>query len=348
MNAAHGNNGTLVRYVAAMFVVVQHAYLLAGEPDPVFGTGHFRHIGNIGVLMFFALSGYLLTTRAKVDPLPYFVASRLFRIYPLLIAVNVLTILLGGYYTTLALHQYYGPDTFSFVWNNLISFGQETLPGVSIGPVTESGFNQRMNIAQWSIFYELRAYAILSLLALMGIAQSRAALNVVILLVVLAQPFTDSWLHFGDRRAAEVTAMFFFGAFFAINPIKLDWKLIVLGIVMIAASDLYRSQFSSMLFSFGVAAVTVTLSFGLVPYLKLIDRLPDLTYPLFLAHWPIALVITDFVTLPAWQLSLAITGATLLVSIPLHYLIEEPTRQIPKAFRKWRRRREPDALPQQA
>ena len=339
----HGNNGTLVRYFAASFVVVQHSFMLAGEPDPVAGTGRFRHIGYIGVLMFFALSGFLLTRRIKIDPLPYFVSSRVFRILPLLIAVNLLTVVLGAFYTTLSLREYFAPDAFGFVWNNIFSFGQQTLPGVTIGPHSADGLNQAMNIAQWSIFYEMRCYVLLVALAIFGVISARGALAVFVLLVVFLQPVQGTWLAFGDWRAAEMTATFLFGALFAQERLTMDWKWILGFVAMAVWTDLVRLPFSGIAFDFALSAITVALAFGAVPYARAFDHMPDLTYPLYLCHWPVALVMTSLVTLPGWQLALSVLAITIAVSIPLHYIVEEPFRKIPRWLAKPRTKPTPVA-----
>ena len=52
----HRNNGTAIRYFAALMVVIQHAWMVTGREDPL---GRYTNwgIGHARVLMFFALSG---------------------------------------------------------------------------------------------------------------------------------------------------------------------------------------------------------------------------------------------------------------------------------------------------
>ncbi|MCI4680442.1 acyltransferase family protein [Rhodoblastus acidophilus] len=93
------NNGTIVRYIAAYLVIIQHAYMLAREHDPFTLFRFHWWTGQTGVLIFFAFSGYILTTRLYKDNIYDFVFHRLFRIYPLLIAVNVITVALMWCFT---------------------------------------------------------------------------------------------------------------------------------------------------------------------------------------------------------------------------------------------------------
>jgi peptidoglycan/LPS O-acetylase OafA/YrhL len=83
------NNGTMVRYLAVMLVVLQHGFMYGGRPDPI-GRYGLWSIGNLGVWLFFALSGFLLLQRVRQQPLGQFVKHRLLRIYPMLITVTSL------------------------------------------------------------------------------------------------------------------------------------------------------------------------------------------------------------------------------------------------------------------
>ena len=65
------NNFDLLRLLAAWAVLVSHSFALLGRPEPLhqFGTT----LGNVGVLIFFAVSGLLIRRSWEYDP----VAARL-------------------------------------------------------------------------------------------------------------------------------------------------------------------------------------------------------------------------------------------------------------------------------
>jgi peptidoglycan/LPS O-acetylase OafA/YrhL len=84
-----------IRYCAALFVVFKHACAITGHLEPLGGFRGRLLIGHTGVLMFFAVSGYLLIQRSRDETLTSFVLARVLRIFPMLVAVDLLTILAG-------------------------------------------------------------------------------------------------------------------------------------------------------------------------------------------------------------------------------------------------------------
>ena len=103
---AHGrdNNFQLVRLFAAAFVVAFHSYALTGRwtHEPLWRIMPETNFGALGVKIFFVVSGFLVTqswlSRQSVAP---FVAARVLRIYPALVAATLFTIMLAGASSTL-------------------------------------------------------------------------------------------------------------------------------------------------------------------------------------------------------------------------------------------------------
>ena len=104
---AHGrdNNFQLVRLFAAACVVLFHSYALTGRwtHEPLWQIMPEANFGALGVKIFFVVSGFLVTqswlARQSVAP---FVAARVLRIYPALIAATLFTIALAGVSSSLA------------------------------------------------------------------------------------------------------------------------------------------------------------------------------------------------------------------------------------------------------
>ncbi len=100
--ADRDNSFDVLRLAAAAMVLVGHSFYLAGRSEPTVpltGTG----ISFVGVLVFFAISGFLVTGSwlhdRRVVP---FVVKRALRIMPALVVVLVLTAyLLGPLATTI-------------------------------------------------------------------------------------------------------------------------------------------------------------------------------------------------------------------------------------------------------
>jgi len=321
----HQNNGTLVRYLAVLLVAVQHAFALTGQPDPTGRLGVWW-IGHFGVLIFFALSGYLLYPRARDDSLSTFALRRVLRIYPLFLVVLLLTVVAGAFVTTLTLSEYMAQGAAKYFYRNLFHFAQSGLPGVQFA--NAGGADTQVNAAIWSIYYELKAYCLYALLAALGVLAHRSAFAVLVLLVVILEP-SRTTLHLADPRAYSVTLAFLFGGLIASQAWRLrPVHLLVATLAGLLALRLQASwPVAPIIMLFCIAVLAVGIAFGDVPYLKWADRLPDLTYGIFLLHWPLMLIVSrEFPTDSATVLALGLLGAG-LIAVPLHYCIEEPARR---------------------
>lgn len=84
------NNFDALRLLAALFVVLSHMAALSGRKQWLAIAG--QTWGSIGVLIFFSISGYLVTASWRADPdLGRFLAKRFLRIAPGLLTVLPLT-----------------------------------------------------------------------------------------------------------------------------------------------------------------------------------------------------------------------------------------------------------------
>lgn len=128
----HTNNFDGLRLFAAMVVLLAHMESLSGRPDSfTFGN---EPLGISGVLIFFAISGYLVTGSWRADPdFGRFLAKRFLRIVPALAAAIPLT--------TVA------------VW----AMGFEGFPGNRFST---------LNGSLWTIPIEVQCYVVLALLML--------------------------------------------------------------------------------------------------------------------------------------------------------------------------------------
>lgn len=321
----HKNNGTLVRLVASAFVLIQHAWMLAGKPDPAGSTGYLPWIGQIGVLMFFALSGYLLTKRILVEDIIKFIISRIFRIYPLLLFVNAIIMILGLIITDRKTVSYFQEGAIKLIFGNIIFFGQQYLPGVRIGGEYIGDLGRSMNLAQWSLFYEIRAYVILVILFIAGIIADRRVFNGLLIVVITLQA-GQTWLHFGDPRAFDVTLAFLFGVGICVNNIKLDIRLAISALCFASVATFLNLSYAGITQNLTVAILTLYIAFGSAPYMRAADTKVDLSYGMFLLHWPIMLTLTGWLPPNPWLLLTVGAGGTILIAYPLNRFVEEPSR----------------------
>src|SRR3954469_13920877 len=128
----------VLRLLGAVLVLVSHSFVLAGVAEPKLGDSS---LGVLGVEIFFAISGFLVTASWLADPRPRaFLAKRGLRIMPaLLVTVAVSAFLLGPLLSTLSAGSYASASgTVSYFFDNAVAVVSGgtlrhvayTLPGV--------------------------------------------------------------------------------------------------------------------------------------------------------------------------------------------------------------------------
>src|SRR3954470_23246436 len=92
------NNFDVLRLIAAMLVLFAHSFDLLGRPEPLGYLGW----GDVGVTIFFAISGFLVARSWALNPrLGPFAAKRALRLMPgLIVAVLFCALVLGPIMTS--------------------------------------------------------------------------------------------------------------------------------------------------------------------------------------------------------------------------------------------------------
>src|SRR5437764_5480248 len=136
------NNFDLFRLVAALSVILSHAFLLAEnsqDHDPLMIlTGGQTILGVVGVFVFFTISGYLISQSFETTRSPLvFLAKRALRIFPgLLGCLLVCVFVIGPLATQLPLAEYFAqPGSSLFLLHNaVLDIEYNRLPGVVFWP----------------------------------------------------------------------------------------------------------------------------------------------------------------------------------------------------------------------
>lgn len=124
------NNLDFIRLVSAVAVLYSHQFALLAyaEPSPFLGITY----GSLGVVIFFTISGYLVTNSWLRDSSVFrFIVRRLLRLMPALILLAVLSIfVLGAWATNFSAVDYFSsPKTWRYL--NIIRLAiVYELPGV--------------------------------------------------------------------------------------------------------------------------------------------------------------------------------------------------------------------------
>jgi peptidoglycan/LPS O-acetylase OafA/YrhL len=184
----------LIRLIAALMVLWSHQFDLMKLPEPgFFGTT----ASEIGVFIFFAISGYLNSgSLLRGQSWWRFLLRRARRIFPALVGLAIFCVLLGIALTTAGGAAFWAkvPD---FVFrNSTILFGiRYTLPGV----FETNPFPGAMNGSLWTLPHEIKLYIYLAIVAV--VVRYRPDWLLGVLAAVLAGFLV--WFHLATKNPVE-------------------------------------------------------------------------------------------------------------------------------------------------
>lgn len=342
------NNFDTLRIVAALAVLVSHAFPLAlgdRRPQPLKILSHGQtDLGSVAVLVFFVISGYLITQSFDRAPIAKrFLWARCLRIFPaLFLAVSLSAILLGPAFTWLPAGAYFAdPTTLSYMLGNAsLLHMQYNLPGVFEHNPTPSIVNGSL----WTLQYEFLMY-----LGVLTLGKLRLLRRWVVL-VFLAISLLLSWRWTGGDYVA-------FGAPFAAGAalylwrdrVPLDWRLAGISAALLGIS----------LLSYGFRIAFVLFGAYLVIYLAMARsvRLPDFarrgdfSYGVYAFAFPVQQSVAYLIGgQHAWYTNVLVSLPVVLGLAALSWhVIEEPALALKgRAMRSTRQVGAPSVAPRRA
>jgi len=201
------NSFDALRLIGALLVIAGHSYALTNSAAPRLAG---IEIHGIGVRLFFAISGFLITASYQRDPsFARFAMRRVSRIMPALIAVVLLTVAALAFITT-ADAGTYARGAGLYVIRNMVLLPYHALPGVF-----EHNPLSAVNGSLWTLPVEVFMYALVPLIA--------RAFRIVLLglaLLLLAEPITFEVFGFGLAGASTLIPYFLLGAFAQLVRLK--------------------------------------------------------------------------------------------------------------------------------
>lgn len=304
------NNFDFLRQFAAFLVILGHSQSLVGVPQyGLWGHG----IATVGVLIFFALSGYLITQSWERDPAYIsFLVKRSLRIFPALGLCVLLTALaLGPVLTTLPVGEYFShPGTQDYLWN-IVLFPTYFLPGL----FTNNTYPHAVNGSLWSLPVEFACYMLIAFIAF-GRRSARAlpilltgcllfAVSIWYFNVYQGQQIV--WWGTDLGQATLIMPFFMTGAFLCAmrDRIPLRWDValaMVFGLVSLTVlAPGFPIQQITWIF---VPYIVLTVGWMSTPLLRRFGRFGDPSYGMYLYAFPVQQTVIylrgndiDYVTL---------------------------------------------------
>jgi peptidoglycan/LPS O-acetylase OafA/YrhL len=274
-------------------VIVGHAFAINGVRQPFFlGVP----LAAYGVIIFFSISGYLVSTSWLNDPNPArFFAKRSLRIFPGLIAVVLFSaFVLGPVASTLGASDYFANlDTYRYL-RNIFLYVIYYLPGV----FEHSPIANATNGSLWSLPAEFFMYLVTPTLMVLA-GRSKAAAFAVFAVLTAAGSIYLQYSFTGERpviygtevRAALAMACYFSaGVVFAILEKKIPFGIeyAVIAFLLYAWTAVSGAHYlASIVATFAVPYILITIGRQSAPVLSSAGRYGDFSYGLYLYAFPI-------------------------------------------------------------
>jgi peptidoglycan/LPS O-acetylase OafA/YrhL len=321
----HTNAFDLIRLVAASMVLWSHQLGLMGLPEaapiPLLPS---TQLGGVGVLIFFAVSGYLNTLSAIRHRSPLaFLVSRALRIYPALIVCVGVTILIGACAVP-DIRSYFDFQLLSFFCKNVMLLNGVKF-GVSHPVFVGSTAPNALNGSIWTLPYEVKMYILLAI-CFVALRYNRAAVFFVsmsgVLVVGLLAP-DNFWQNF--------SLLFVAGALVACIQQLKNLSAAILTVALLAGFfAVIRQDFAAC-----VMALTGTaIALGSIPLPPWLRPPLDLSYAIYLYAFPVQQLSTTL-TKNFWiGLTFSVT-VTFLLALLSALFVEQPTLRLKPRAQRW-------------
>ena len=322
------NNLDLIRLMAAIAVLVSHAWPITqgmGTIEPLqSATG--KSLGTLAVMVFFGLSGFLITASFQNRPDPIrFCVRRARRLWPgLLICLFLTVFCLGPMVSGLGAGQYFlTAQTWDFLVVNgsLLGF-RSNLPGVF-------GDNAFPAVAGsiWTLPYEVICYFGVLGAGLVGLLANRRRASFLVLGclgIVIAIPFFETDVPTRLLRLAQLGLPFVLGAAAWIWRDRIWLSPVILFALTAAAVICRQTPIADLLLATAITYGTLLLGYGW--FLRRYVKLPgDYSYGLYIYAFPIQGLVMHLAGPldPLGNVFLALP-LTLMMAILSWHLVERP------------------------
>lgn len=299
------NNFDALRLLAAIAVVVSHSFALAGQAQPVIGV---MDAGTIAVVVFFGISGFLITQSWATDPnLWRFAAKRGLRVMPALVVVVALTVVvLGPLVSSLPPGQYFRESgTWVYLLQNVLLVTTDELPGV----FTDLPYERQVNGVLWTLQSEVIAYVGLAVVGVLGGLRTRWIPILVTVALIVAPHGLVPW-----DNGLFMTQAFGVGGCLYLLRGMVPWHpgLVVAGLLTWAVSP----EGLQLLLAVGVIPyAAIFLAYRGPALLRRLTARGDFSYGVYLIGWPVGQSVVLL-----WGDSVT-TGIVIAVSLPITYLL---------------------------
>lgn len=345
------NNNSIgfLRVLLAIFVVVQHAYVLRplGE-EPIGSIMKGLSFGNLGVYGFFIISGYLITASfVHSKSVISFFWRRVLRIFPAFWVCLLLTVFFFApiiyYIINSTLEGYFSGNSidspFSYLYKNIfLSIHQADINSV-IKTSIDKGILAKgsLNGSLWTLIYEFTLYIITGIIGVFLLkSPKRYWIFYVIFALYTIHHFLDPlksrilYRLYTSNATVLLPVYFFTGSCFYLlrDKVKINTVGIITAIVITTVSAYFK--FNYYIFPFTYAYILLWLAVKL-PFTDWERKYGDYSYGIYIYSF----IIQQIFVLKGWTTTmnpLVFSLTSLLATLPFALLswklVEKPVLRL--------------------
>lgn len=328
--AGKDNNFNLLRILAALGVLVSHAYpiaLGAGTPEPLSAILGGVTLGTVSVMMFFSISGFFITRSfAGRRSVGQFFKARTLRLFPALVVVLLVTLFVAGMWLTTAAAGAFWAAAPKYFLRNLTLFAPlYDLPGVFVS----NPYGQAINGSLWTLNYEVLCYLGVVLAGLAGLLTR--PLWFAVALLGFAAAYGVNMTHTLHPRIDNLLLLglpFVIGMAFwvwrRVIPLSFPLAAAFLGLALL----LRQTAIIEPVLALALSYTTFVIGYAKIPVIAGYQRMGDYSYGTYVYAFPAQQMLASFgVVTPFANMALALP-LTLLCAVLSWHLVEAPAMRL--------------------
>lgn len=313
--STRSNNLNLVKFIAALFVIISHAYPLCkgAEYNDILSDLSRNSIafGSLAVAIFFMSSGFFVTkSLLKSKDSKKYLHNRFIRIFPPLWFTLLVCILVCGlFFSTYNLGKYFLSIDFLKYCLNFILIPIHNLPGVFMNNIYPGVVNGPL----WTLPIEFVCYLVLLLAYKLNLVNKKSYKYVALLVIVAFVGI--NLIPLSIKGYIQPCFLFFWGSFYWIYRDKITMNntyFLISLVAFVLLIVLGYGQVASFLF---VPYLTLYIAFCLPQCNNRLALLGNLSYDIYLCGWPIQQMVISLFG------GSMLVGMNILISIPLSILV---------------------------
>ena len=300
------NNYNLIRFVAALLVLITHSFALAlggGDAEPLKNSIGMT-LGTIAVDVFFVTSGFLIASSFfERNNIIAFAWARILRIYPaLIVAIAFCTFIVGLFFTTHTTYEYLSnPDVYRYFMKNItLFFGVEyMLPGV----FESIPYKNAVNGSIWTLPYEVKMYFLLAVISSVAVSLKSwlgaSGIQIIFLcigVIAVAANILNHFYFLLPNNFTHLFSMFFIGSMFYLcrDKIFLSNKTFIFMSIILLSSFFDKDLFF-VIYCITIPYMVLYMAYVPAGDIRGFNKIGDYSYGIYIYAFPVQQSIASLV-----------------------------------------------------